>query len=78
MRDTAGGTPALPFKEVALQGLIAYQSGPLGQRSLPMKKLPLQFQHFSVSAFQLLFSSLPLHACSRNKAANTNMKSEKN
>jgi hypothetical protein len=39
----------------------------------PLHILPLQCSMFDVHLL-----SLPLHACSRNKAANTNMKSEKN
>jgi hypothetical protein len=61
-------------KESALRGRIALPERTVAENGPCL----LRSSRFFISAFQLLLLSLPLHACSRNKAANTNMKSEKN
>jgi len=80
MRDTADGTPAHPFEEAALQDCIAYESGPL-RRTVPALEITSSFSTtsmFDVQCWMFDVRLPPLHACSKNKAANTNMKSEKN
>ena len=61
-------------KESALRGRIA-----LPERTFGTKVPAYEDAAVSYSTFNFQLSCiLPLHACSRNKAANTNMNSEKN
>jgi hypothetical protein len=61
-------------KESALRGRIALPERTFGTKVPAYEDAAVSYSTF---CFQLS-CLLPLHACSRNKAAKTNMKSEKN
>jgi hypothetical protein len=68
-------------KESALQGRVAQPKRTFGTKVPAYEDAAVSYSTFNflLSAFSFQLSCpLPLHACRRNKAANTNMKSEKN